>query len=557
MAERAQEFDRLLESYYRAWFRFHPEAAVDAGVAGYADRLTPYDDDEIGALQALHEKLLAGLEEHDCDGLDPDRCLDARLVHGAALIEHHALLEQDWRRRDPARFLPVNAIYQLTVRPVDDLVAALSARLAAIPAYLRGARGHLSQMPELIPPLWLETAVAEARAGAQYLHDLPAHPRVAHAFPNPARVAGLADQAAQALAEFARFLEQEIGPHAQGTCACGREHFERLLAHRHFLDVDADELHAFGRRLYEETLRDLKDAARALGGEDVATLTARIRADHPSAAELLPAYRAQMEAARRFVAEHDLVTVPARQVLKVVETPLFMRHRIPFAAYLEPAPNDPEQCGHYYVTPAESEELLGEHDHAGLAHTCVHEAWPGHHLQFVTAHLNPAARTLPRLLNSSATLYEGWALYCEQLMHERGFLNRPEQRFILLRDRLWRALRVLLDVELHTRGLSVEQAVAHLQQALGFPRPQALAELAWYTRAPTVPMGYATGWALIGAARERLRIAAPDFDLKAFHDRLLCGGSIALALLLQRHFGPELWHSARAMVFADPVADEP
>ena len=183
----------------------------------------------------------------------------------------------------------------------------------------------------------------------------------------------------------------------------------------------------------------------------------------------------------------------------------FLQHKIPFAAYMEPMPTDPAQNAYYYVTPPLDEESWGEHNLINLQHTCVHEAWPGHHLQFVSANLNPSAATLPRLTNPSATLYEGWALYCEQLMQEQGFLDAPESRFIMLKDRLWRAMRIVLDVELHTRGLGLDEAAGRMQAALGFTREQAMADLTWYTQSPTVPMGYATGWALIIATRERLQ----------------------------------------------------
>jgi uncharacterized protein (DUF885 family) len=389
--------------------------------------------------------------------------------------------------------------------------------------------------------------VAEARAGAGFLRGLPDHPKVVQGFPSLGRLHTALDQAARALGEFAHFLEAELAPSADGGFACGRTHFERILRERHFLDVDADALHAYGVSLFDQTLRQLQEVTRRLRGDtDVAAATAEIRARHPEAGRLLDAYRTQMQAAYRFVQERDLVTVPARQRLQVVDTPAFLRHEIPFAAYLQPAANDPDQCGHYYVTPASGAALLGEHNNAGLAHTCVHEAWPGHHLQFVTAHARPESRTLPRLLNPSATLYEGWALYCEQLMAEQGFLEGPEHEFILLRDRLWRALRVQLDVELHCHGLGLDAAAERMTQALGFPREQALADLLWYTRAPGVPMGYAVGWALINAARD-IQAAGPA--LKEFHDRLLAPGSVALPLVLERAFGADLRREARTRVF--------
>jgi uncharacterized protein (DUF885 family) len=134
-------------------------------------------------------------------------------------------------------------------------------------------------------------------------------------------------------------------------------------------------------------------------------------------------------------------------------------------------------------------------------------------------------------------------------MQEQGFLDAAESRFILLKDQLWRALRIMLDVELHTRGQDIESAAQRMQEVLGFTREQALADLTWYSRAPTVPMGYATGWALIMATRARLQKMDSEFDLRKFHDCLLAEGSIALPYVLKQQFGDTLWDSVRREVF--------
>jgi uncharacterized protein (DUF885 family) len=134
-------------------------------------------------------------------------------------------------------------------------------------------------------------------------------------------------------------------------------------------------------------------------------------------------------------------------------------------------------------------------------------------------------------------------------MHEQGFLKKPEQNFILLKDRLWRALRVIIDVEIQTESVSVEQAAERMQQKLGFPRQQAMADLAWYSQAPTTPMGYATGWALINAARDHLTAQDAPLQLREFHDRLLTPGSMALPLVLQQAFGGDVAQQAIASVF--------
>ena len=539
-------FEEVMSSYYRAWFRFHPEAAVDVGVAGYAHLLTPYSEDERGALVCLNDELMVGLEELAHYGLSIDQQIDLDILYNAARLENEHLLDGETQRPDPSRYLPINAIHQLLMRPVVDFPANLIARVNAVPAHLEGARPYVTAAANRIPGLWVDLAAQSARAGALFVLELPQHPKIQANLQQLPDFERVLQQAAQALTGYADFLETQIAPQAMGDFACGRVYFEHLLRRRHFLDIGVDELRELGVRLYEETRFALLEECRALGGgDDVAALTRRLNAKHPSPENLLEVYRTQMQAAHAFVSSHDLVTVPLATDLEVMETPVFLRHQIPFAAYHEPAPNDPQQQGYYYVTPPIDPEQLAEHNHAGVMHTCAHEAWPGHHLQFVTANQSPTSRSLPRLLNPSATLYEGWALYCEQLMHEHGFLARPESRFILLRDRLWRALRIILDVDLHTRGLTLEAAADLMVSRLGFPRSQALADLAWYTRAPTVPLSYATGWSIINALRERVRNNRPGFDLKQFHDHLLSQGSVALPRVVRRLYGESMWSAVK------------
>lgn len=542
------DFDSLVRDYYGAWFRFHPEAAVDAGVIGYADRLTPFDPEARGALVCLNNEFIVALEEWPAERLSPDQRVDRDVLYEAARLENEFLLDIDPHRPDPSRYLPINAIYQLLVRPVENFTFNALQRLSAIPHHLRGAQALLAAHAHAIPSLWLKAGLTAARTGVDFLHGLKQHPRIA---PADAKEFGAAcDAAANALRDYADFLERDVGPNAQGDFACGREYFDHLLQRRHGLDIDAETLRAFGESLFERTLAELKAECKALSGsEDVAALTRRIQADHPAAEELLDFYRQQMDAAHQFVAARDLVSLPAQTTLDIVDTPVFLRHQIPFAAYYPPSPQDLRQRGYYYVTPPGAPEHLGEHNRAGVMHTCAHEAWPGHHLQFVTANVCTAGARLARYLNPSATLYEGWALYCEELMWEEGFLNRPEQRFLLLKDRLWRALRVMIDVDIHTAGLSVEAAADRMVRYLQFPRAMAYADLTWYSRAPTVPMGYAAGWALIRAARERLRSHEPGFTLRAFHDRLLSQGSIALPRVIRREFGEGLWISIHHQVF--------
>ena len=391
---------QVIDSYYRAWFRFHPEVAVDLGIEGYSELLRPYGSDERGALITLHEKLLSALDEFDESDLNEEQKMDIALMRGRVMLDMKDMDECDWRLRDPGRYLPIHAIYQLTVRSVKDLRAALHARLSAVPDYLRGARSQLMEEPEQIPKLWLDSAITEANQGAQYFRSLETHQELSRY-----GIAQLLEEAAHALDEYARFLETELAQKAKGSFARGKDYYNMILSHRHYLDIDADTLHKFGEELFEQTLQELRDVTRELrGDEDIAAMTTSLQSQKMAGTDLISTYREAMEAAKQFVKDKGLVSVPDKEQLKVVETPIFLRHVIPFAAYMDPAPNDPEQLGYYYVTPSVNDEAR-EHNPVSLKHTCVHEAWPGHHLQFVTANLCQTSNTLPRLINASATSF--------------------------------------------------------------------------------------------------------------------------------------------------------
>ena len=542
-------FDDLQHEFYHAWFRYHPEEAAAIGQQDYAGLLRTYDEDDIGALMSLQQKMHSALDELDDDELDEDRTIDYQLLKAAVSVECHDLQELDWRYRNPLAYVPVHAVYQLLIHPVADVQTAITQRLQAIPQYLRGARTLLSQMPERVVPSWLQSAVAQCDIGAGFIRDLGRHALITDKFSHPARLQPLLDDAAHALEEFARFLQRELAHKASGDFAVGQDRFDRLLRENHFIDVDARQMLAFGERLFAETESALKAQAEVMrNGADIAALLEHVRKKHPQPAELLDIYRKRMREARKWLKRHGLVTLPEHESLHIQETPGFLQPLIPFVAYEPPMPDDHKQRGLYYVTTSEDAALLAEHNRYSIDLTSVHESYPGHHLQFVTANIHHHDN-MTRSVHGSASLYEGWALYCEDLMEEQGFLNQKEHRFMMLRDRLWRALRVIIDVRIHTQGLSIDDAAQLMVDKLGFDRQQADGELAWYTTAPTVPLCYATGYELIKAVREYQQ-QQPGFELKAFHDALLSQGSIALPLVIKRVFGEDAWRYAREKVFS-------
>jgi len=532
------QFSDFCAGYFKKYFELHPSDAIYYGIQGYDHLLNDYSDDTYKSDKSFVEESLNQLRRIPTADLSQDEAIDHALLEGKLTIQSYEHAKEDYRLKQPDTYSPIEAIYILTVRATDDLAGNLLSRLNRAPAALQQGIANLSRNDANPPKLWTENAIQGAKGGVSFLDSLAEHPKVQSEVKDTASLRSAIEKAKSALSDFAGFLERDLLPRSRGIYAVGKEHFNLLLKKKHFLDHDEQSLLALGESLFAQIKLELAALAQQLApGKSVEDVARKIQEAHPASDEVLAVYDKAMKAARAFVQDKQLVTFPAKEELHVVHTPVFRRHEIPFAAYLSPSPKDPDQVGYYYVTPVTSDDLLREHNFVGLENTSVHESYPGHHLQFSIANGTPAASTLPRLMNESSVFYEGWALYCEQLMQEQGFLKSPEHRFVMLKDRLWRALRIIIDVKTQTGQMSYDEAADLMARELHFPREQACGDLNWYSQSPSVPMGYALGWSIINRLRdqEQKRLGS-KFALRQFHDKLLSAGSISLPLVEKRHF---------------------
>jgi uncharacterized protein (DUF885 family) len=282
----------------------------------------------------------------------------------------------------------------------------------------------------------------------------------------------------------------------------------------------------------------MNELAAASGYADAASAVTAAQAATPTAADLVPAYARAVAEAREYVAAHDIAGLPAGEELEVIATPAFLRSLLPFAAYDAPGPFAERQLGFYYVTPPpddlpedEVRDILRGHAVSSLRTTGVHEAYPGHHLQLVSANKAPTlARRIAGLPDGGNILVEGWAFYCEELMDTQGFLDDPAVRLMRFNDQIWRACRVVIDVELHLGRMGLEQAVEFLVREARMNRREAELECRRYAEEPGQAMSYLLG------KREVLRLAntwraARHGSLRAFHDELLSWGSVPPAVI--------------------------
>ena len=311
--------------------------------------------------------------------------------------------------------------------------------------------------------------------------------------------------------------------------ATGEEQFNRRLYFEHALNSSAPELWRYGMHLVGEVEGRLEECARAMdAGSDWRGLVDRLRKDSPVPGDPIEACRAAMERARYFVGQRDLATIPAAG-LEVVPTPEFLWPLIPFAAYSPPGAFSADRTGRFYVTPRSPEmRQIQNRSTLELAGMALHEGYPGHHLQMITAQSLPSA---VRRVLWTPLMVEGWALYCEDMMGEEGFYDDPAARLLQQVHLLWRAVRVILDIGLHTRNMSPDAAVVYLLSKVPVDRAEAIAEVRRYCGSPTYPLCYAVGRREILALREDYRIrAGSNFVLRAFHDELLSYGGLPISL---------------------------
>jgi uncharacterized protein (DUF885 family) len=235
-----------------------------------------------------------------------------------------------------------------------------------------------------------------------------------------------------------------------------------------------------------------------------------------------------MDRARGFVEERELVTIP-NGALEVIETPDFLRPILPFAAYQPPEVYSPDRTGSFYVTSPEPGKVATDPCAWELGTTALHEGYPGHHVQMLTAQASPVE--VRRVLWTPVTV-EGWALYCEEMLAEQGFFGTVEERLFQRIHLLWRAVRIVLDVGLHTRGMSPAEAIDMLVEKVAMDRKKAAAEVSRYCAYPTYQLSYAVGRRELLHLREEYRKREGDrFELRRFHDEVLSYGGLPVSLI--------------------------
>ncbi len=525
-------FDTLEREIVDHLFRLQPSYAVGLGLHEFDGVVPDLRPTATDAWAAGADALLARLAQEPPDALPNGRRVDRfllRLLLESPLFDLRESRELD---QNPMAYVGAVSLTSYLVRdyaPVENRVSSIVRILDAVPSLLEAGRRRLRSP---LPKPFIDLALAIGGG-------LPAHFGEAESFAGRAhlapKIAAARAPAEAAVGEFLSWLRDECLPTATGDFALGPQRYQRLLFVREGIEAPFEELRRAGAADLARNQARLNEIAR----EERASITDvldRMGRDHPAASEVLNAARGYVDETRRFVADHDLATLPEPAVCRVEETPIWGR-ALSTASMNPPGPFDTGPTdGIYYVTPVDpkwtptqQEEWLRSFNRSLLRNITVHEVYPGHYLQFLHFHQRPAS--LARKVYLSSSFVEGWAHYAEQLVIEQGLGRENHAAEVAeIHDALLRDCRLLASIGLHTQGMTIEQATQLFQREAHFERLPAEREAIRGTFNPEYYC-YTLGKLAILNCRSRLIQRQFRGNLRAFHDALLGFGCPPVGLL--------------------------
>jgi uncharacterized protein (DUF885 family) len=538
----SRRFRTVAERIIDAMLQAVPELATDLGDHRFDDRLTDLGSDGVQARAAMLSDALTALDDVDAAALPRTEQVDLEILRAAATRDLWLLTELREHERDPLVHLPGEALEPLLAREVGEPAArlrALAARMAAVPHRLAVARSVLHDMSRV----HVETAIGQAREIVGRLGDevddlLTREPTFR------AEVAPARNAAVEALAEHLRWLAAQL-PNSDGDPRLGGELFAAKLWYALDTETVPDSLLTRAESDLQAVEEAIAELASQIAGSppragQVREVLDRLAAEAPvTDATVLPLCEQALEVTAARVRELDLVSVPEDPILVVGIPPA--RRGVTIGRCDPPGPLEPPGPGDcplptfFAVSPAPGDwtpqrvaSFYREYNGHLLRDLIVHEAMPGHGLQLAHAK-RFGGGTRVRAANRSGPFVEGWAVYAESLLADVG-LGLGSQvdaalRMQQLKMRLRSIINVILDVRVHTRGMTQDEAMALMTVRGHQEESEAVGKWRRALLTSTQLSTYDVGFHEMRDVVQRLAVARPGASQRQLHDEVLSHGS--------------------------------
>jgi uncharacterized protein (DUF885 family) len=531
----------FVDDYFDAYFAWNPSAGTAAGLHQYDTQLEDWSAEAVARRVASVKALQQRLEKLRLGKLAADEAIDAEILDGQMRAE---LLDLDtvrnWRK-NPMNYImtPAAAVDGLMKRdfaPAPDRLRSLIARLHATPRMFEALRANVENPPREFTDLAI-------RMGAG---SIGFYRETVHAWAKEAAGpdAGLlkqfddADAAVlKALEETVAWMKKDLLNRSKGSYALGAELLARQLLYEELVDIPLDKLLAIGEANLKRDQEAFAATARKIDPTKTPAEVMKILSDDfPMAADLIPSAKRTIEKCRQFLVDKHIVTIPSEVRPTVLETPAYARNGS-FASMDTPGAFETRATeAFYYVTPPEKdwdakhvEEHLRLFNKPVMQIITIHEAFPGHYIQFLYAKQYP---TKTRKLTTCGTNVEGWAHYGEQMTVEEGYGDGDLKiQLAQLVEALLRDCRYVVGIKLHSEGMTVEQGAKFFEKE-GYQEPASAYEEARRGAYNPTYLYYTLGKLQIFKLREDYRKArGKDFKLEKFHNEFVKQGGIPIKLI--------------------------
>jgi uncharacterized protein (DUF885 family) len=531
------DFEKLTDDFTRGVLALSPVSATQAGYHEHNGKALDemLDDFSPAGIEAQRrfyqdfEKQLAAL---DVTSLDRGQQADLQILRnniGMSLLELDTIQSY---RHNPTMYVELagNALYTpfvLSYAPLDTRFGHIIRRLEKIPALVDQAKSNLVDAPEV----WNRVA-REENDGNVGLIDHTLREAVPDALKSS--YAAAAAPALAALKDLNTFL---AGPLSKKTSdwRLGKENYAKKFAYVVATGTTPGQLLADAEKDLQATRMEM--AAIAAPRTTKQALD-EIATHHATPATFMAEARRTLDQATMFVKERQLVTLPPRSNLEVIDTPEFMRGIYGVGGFNSAPPLQPELGAFYWITPIPKswtkeriESKLREYNEYGLQQLTIHEAMPGHYVQQEWANeVQPKSRRVLRSVFANTPYVEGWGMYAQQLMTDEGYLNNSKGlRLTWLKQKLRGLANAILDVRLQTMGMTDQQALDLMINDTFQEREEATAKLQRAQLSSCqLPTYYAglRGW--LHAREQDKQRKGSAFTLRDFHDRALRESGVPL-----------------------------
>jgi uncharacterized protein (DUF885 family) len=441
-----------------------------------------------------------------------------------------------------------NALYSpfiLAYAPEGKRLAQITARIEKIPAYLDTARDNLVSSPAI----WTQVAQEEDQGNIDLI-DKTIRAKV------PPDLKGHYDAAAgkalAALRSFDDFLKNDLSKRSYDWRLGATNYaakFKLTLATGDTVEKALADAEAKLQSIREDMHRQaLAVYPHYFPGEPppqdtnllISKVLEKIALHHATPETYFSDAKRDLAEVTQFVEAHHLLKLPPHSNLQVIPTPEFMRGLYGVGGF-NPAPAfEPELGAYYWITPftpemskERIESKLREYDFDGLKILTIHEAMPGHYVQFQYANeIQPRWRGILRSIFSNGPYVEGWAVYATELTIDSGYQNTPEMRLTFGKQMLRVVSNTILDIKLQTMGMTDQQAMDLMINDTFQEREEAEKKLQRAKLSSCQLPTYFVGW----RSWERLRDAykkteGENFKLAQFHERALKEGALPMPVL--------------------------